>query len=102
MPLEEPSPPSAGPEDVTYEFDLYYTRFSLLVDGTLTGMASLISDGWQMYLLGVFLPLGAGTASAAKGTVLQMCAPHERIDALSAITLVQMMARLSTSMHGEC
>lgn len=81
----------------TYEFDLIFTRFSLLADGVLTLGASFVQRGWQMYLIGAILPLGAGTASAAKGTILQMCPASERTDALSAIALVEMVARLSTT-----
>ena len=50
-----------------------------------------------MYLIGAILPLGAGTSSAAKGTILQMVPASERTDALSAISLVEMMARLLTT-----
>lgn len=97
VPLEDaPLPKSISKHD-TFEFDLYFTRFSLLIDGILTGFASLVSSGWQMYLVSALLPLGAGTASAAKGTILQMCAPNERTDALSGMALVEMIARLSNS-----
>jgi MFS family permease len=81
----------------TFEFDLIYTRFSLLVDGILTLGASFVQHSWQMYLIGAILPLGAGTSSAAKGTILQMVPASERTDALSAISLVEMMARLLTT-----
>lgn len=81
----------------TFEFDLIYTRFSLLADGVLTLGASFIQQSWQMYLIGAILPLGAGTSSAAKGTILQMVPASERTDALSAISLVEMMARLLTT-----
>jgi Major Facilitator Superfamily len=84
-------------DDENYEFDLIFTRFSLLTDGILTLGASFVQQGWQMYLIGAILPLGAGTASAAKGTILQMCPASERTDALSAIALVEMVARLSTT-----
>ena len=90
-------PPKPNAEQETFEFDLIFTRFSLLVDGTLTLGASFVQEGWQMYLIGAFLPLGAGTASAAKGTILQMCPASERTDALSAISLVEMFARLATT-----
>lgn len=50
-----------------------------------------------MYLIAALLPLGAGTASAAKGTILQMSPQNERTDALSAIAFVEMIARLSTT-----
>jgi MFS family permease len=81
----------------TFEFDLIYTRFSLLADGVLTLGATFVTQSWQMYLIGAILPLGAGTSSAAKGTILQMVPASERTDALSAISLVEMMARLLTT-----
>jgi MFS family permease len=99
----EPMPPAAPalpPEN--YAFDLAYTRYSLLVDGALTGAATLIGAGWQMYAIAVVLPFASGTGSSAKGTILQMCAPGERADALSGITLVEMVARLTTSKSSLC
>lgn len=84
-------------ELVAYDFDLVFTRFSLLIDGLITCGAAFVSQGWQMYLIGALLPLGAGTASAAKGVILQMCSANEKTDALSAISLVEMVARLSTT-----
>lgn len=50
-----------------------------------------------MYLIAVLLPFASGTGAAAKGTILQMCSTSEKTDALSAITLVEMAARLATS-----
>lgn len=95
---EEPvEPPRLSDERETFAFDLLYTRYSLLADAILTGAASFISQGWQMYLVSALLPFAAGTGSAAKGTILQMCSPAERADALSAITLIEMVARLTTS-----
>ena len=89
--------PPKPAEEETFEFDLIYTRFSLLVDGVLTLGATFVSKGWHMYLIAALLPFGAGTASAAKGVILQMCSQAERTDALSAISFVEMMARLSTA-----
>jgi MFS family permease len=95
---EEPvEPTKLSNKTETFEFDLFYSRYSLLADGIITGAASFISQGWQLYLFAVLLPLAAGTGSAAKGSILQMCPSSERTDALSAITLVDMLARLSTS-----
>lgn len=81
----------------TFEFDLVFTKFSVLTDGIITLGASFVQESWQMYLIGAILPLGAGTSSAAKGTILQMVSASERTDALSAISLVEMIARLSTT-----
>lgn len=85
----------------TFAFDLVYTRFSLIADGLLTLLCTFVREGWQMYLIAVILPLSAGTSSAAKGTILQMvgasASSDERTDALAGISLVENMARLSTS-----
>lgn len=88
-----------GEEKETFEFDLQYTKYSLLADGILTGAATFIDRGWEMFLVASILPFASGTGSAAKGTILQMCSPSERADALSAISLVEMVARLATSKY---
>ena len=90
-------PPKLDDETESFVFDLQYTRYSLIVDGILTGAATFVTKGWQMYVLAIVLPLASGTGSSAKGTILQMCPASERADALSAITLVETIARLSTS-----
>ena len=94
---EPAEPQHLNDETETFEFDLLYTIYSLLADAILTGAASFISTGWQMYLIAILLPFASGTGAAAKGTILQMCSPAERADALSAITLLEMVARLATS-----
>ena len=94
-PLEPPKLDSDKEE--SFQFDLIYTRYSILVDGILTALATFATQGWQLYVVAVVLPLAAGTGSAAKGTILQMCSPSQRADALSAISLVEMMARLATT-----
>ncbi len=54
-----------------------------------------------MYLVAAILPFAAGTGSAAKGTVLQMvgssASSSERTDALAGVSLVENIARLSTT-----
>jgi hypothetical protein len=90
-------PVKRNKQNQTFEFDLLYTKMSLLADGILTGTATFITQGWQLYILAVLLPFSAGTGSAAKGSILQMCPDIERSEALSGITLVDMIARLSTS-----
>jgi hypothetical protein len=92
-------PPNRRDEQETFAFDLLYTGYSLLADAILTGAASFVSQGWQMYVVAVLLPLASGTGAAAKGTILQMCSPAERADALSAITLIEMVARLACSKY---
>jgi len=95
---EEPREPlKREDEKETFEFDLIYSQYSLVVDGIITGAATFINKGWQIYVLAALLPLASGTGSASKGTILQMCPPNERTDALSGITLLEMIARLSTS-----
>ena len=85
----------------TFAFDLTYTRFSLVTDGLLTLLCSFVREVWQMYLVAAILPFAAGTGSAAKGTILQMvgssASSDERTDALAGVSLVENMARLSTS-----
>lgn len=97
METEEPANPEPINERDTFTFDLFYARFSLLLDGILTGMAVFVSEGWQMYLIAIFIPFAAGTGSASKGSILQMLPDSDRVDALSGITLVENIARLSTT-----
>jgi hypothetical protein len=91
----------AHKKEQTFTFDLTYTRFSLVADGLLTLLCSFVREGWQVYLVAAVLPFAAGTGSASKGTILQMfgssASSGERTDALAGISLVENMARLSTS-----
>ncbi|USP80707.1 uncharacterized protein yc1106_07981 [Curvularia clavata] len=98
-PMENEEPPNPEPVDKreTFTFDLFYARFSLILDGILTGLAVFVSEGWQMYIVAVLLPFAAGTGAASKGTILQMLPESDRVDALSGITLVENIARLSTT-----
>lgn len=93
------NPPQRENDQETFAFDLLYARCSLLVDGILTGLCVFVSEGWQMYIVAILLPLAAGTGSASKGSILQMIPSNERVDALSGITLVENVARLSTSKY---
>ncbi|KAH8889077.1 MFS general substrate transporter [Thozetella sp. PMI_491] len=77
-------------------FDLFFLRWSLVVDGVMTALAGLISSGWQIYLVGGLLPLASGSAPAAKGVITEMCPPSKRADAIQAMTLVENVAALST------
>ena len=72
-------------------------RLSLLIDGLLTLLATFTRTPLHLFLVAAVLPLGAGTASAAKGVILQMSPASDRTDALAAISLVEMMARLLTT-----
>ncbi len=95
--VSEPTePPKLVDEQETFAFDLLYTKFSLILDGILTLAACFVWEGWQIYLVAALLPFAAGTGASSKGTILQMCLASERTDALSAITLVENLARLST------
>lgn len=97
----EPESREAPKKDKVFQFDLIYTRGSLLADGLLTLLCTFVRQGWQMYLVAAILPFSAGTGSAAKGTILQMigssAAMDERTDALAGISLIENIARLSTS-----
>ncbi|KAF2166355.1 hypothetical protein M409DRAFT_55197 [Zasmidium cellare ATCC 36951] len=96
--LEPTEPPQPSPgEEESFQFDLLYARYSILIDGILTALATFATQGWQLYIVAFVLPLAAGTGSAAKGTILQMCSQRERADALSAISLVEMVARLTAT-----
>jgi MFS family permease len=93
----EPTEPVRPTEKAeSFLFDLIFTKYSLILDGVLTGLATFTTQGWQMYLIAVILPLASGTGPAAKGTILQMCPPSQRTDALSAISLVELFARLTS------
>ncbi|RMZ88788.1 hypothetical protein DV736_g4003, partial [Chaetothyriales sp. CBS 134916] len=81
----------------TFAFDLIYTRISLAIDATFTFLAAFATSPAEIFVIAALLPLGAGTSSAAKGSILQMCAPHEKTDALSALSFVEMIARLATT-----
>lgn len=83
-------------ENESYAFDLWFTKYSLIAEGLLTGLATFTTHGYQLYLLAVILPLASGSGPSAKGSILQMCPPDQRADALSAISLVELVARLAT------
>lgn len=95
---EPNNPAQKEKEQETFAFDLVYARVSLLTDSILTGLFLFVNQGWQLYIMAAILPLSAGTGSASKGTILQMIPSSERVDALSGITLVENIARLSTQM----
>jgi MFS family permease len=94
---EEPLNPAPQDEQETFEFDLFYARFSVLFDSILTGAAVFVTRGWQMYIVALVLPFAAGTGAASKGSILQMLPSSDRVDALSGITLIENIARLSTT-----
>jgi MFS family permease len=94
---QEPAAPlQATSEDGGRGFDLFFLRWSLVVDGLVTGSAAFASQSWQVYMAGALLPLASGTAPASKGVITEMCPPGKRTEALQAMTLVENIAMLST------
>jgi len=83
-------------EDWGIEFDLFFVRWSLVIDSMVTFFAGFSSQGWHVYLAGFVLPFASGSAPAAKGLLSELCPPEQRGDALSGITLVESMATLLT------
>ncbi|KAL2885472.1 major facilitator superfamily transporter [Ceratocystis lukuohia] len=81
---------------VDLSFDLVFLRWSLVVDGAMTAMAAFATQKWHIYLAAFFIPLGSGSAPAAKGVISDMCTPSQRADTLNAVTLVENMANLTT------
>lgn len=98
--LESEQEPALAPGTVDGShgsaFDLFFLKWSLVIDGALTGSAALSRQGWHIYVAAFLLPLASGSAPAAKGVMMEMCEPSQRADALSAITLVEMIGTLST------
>ncbi|KAF7549532.1 hypothetical protein G7Z17_g6324 [Cylindrodendrum hubeiense] len=77
-------------------FDLFFLRWSLVVDGVVTASTAFATREWHIYLAGILLPLASGSAPASKGVITEMCLSSERADALQAMTLVENVAMLST------
>lgn len=83
-------------------FDLFFLKWSLVADGCLTGLATFCSQSWEVFVVATLLPLASGSASAAKSVMIEMCPASQKADALSAISLVEMVAALSTREFCEC
>ncbi|KAI1372564.1 hypothetical protein F4677DRAFT_248098 [Hypoxylon crocopeplum] len=96
VPQEPVQSPDPDEEDSGTGFDLFFVRWSLVVDSLVTFSAAFSRNNWQVYLAGFLLPFASGSAPAAKGVMTEMCAPHQRPDAISAITLVESTATLMT------
>ncbi|CAJ2502987.1 Uu.00g103810.m01.CDS01 [Anthostomella pinea] len=96
VPQEPELVPDADEEDSGTGFDLFFVRWSLVIDSLVTFFAGFSSSGWQVYMAGFVLPFASGSAPAAKGVMTEMCPPKQRTDAISAITLVESMATLLT------
>ncbi|KAI0206976.1 major facilitator superfamily transporter [Astrocystis sublimbata] len=83
-------------EDTGTGFDLMFVRWSMAIDALVTLLAGFSSAAWQVYLAGILLPFASGSAPAAKGVMTELCPPHQRPDAISAITVVESAAMLVT------
>ncbi|KAI1408322.1 major facilitator superfamily domain-containing protein [Hypoxylon sp. FL1857] len=96
VPQEPVQSPDADEEDSGTGFDLFFVRWSLVIDSLVTFSAAFSTNGWQVYLAGFLLPFASGSAPAAKGVMTELCRPDQRQDAISAITLVESTATLLT------
>ncbi|RYP13612.1 hypothetical protein DL765_006813 [Monosporascus sp. GIB2] len=96
VPQQPIQTPEVEEEDSGTGFDLFFVRWSLVVDSLVTFFAGFSSHGWQVYLAGFLLPFASGSAPAAKGVMTEMTPRHQRRDALSGITLVESSAMLMT------
>ncbi|KAI4859554.1 hypothetical protein F4820DRAFT_156997 [Hypoxylon rubiginosum] len=96
VPQEPVQAPDPDEEDSGTGFDLFFVRWSLVIDSMVTFFAGFSTNGWQVYLAGFLLPFASGSAPAAKGVMTELCPPEQRPDAISAITLVESMASLLT------
>ncbi|WVQ69175.1 uncharacterized protein L199_007391 [Kwoniella botswanensis] len=106
-PLEAEEPDDMGapredqarqPTDVQHgsTFDLYFLRWSIFIDGLLTGLTTLSTKGWHLYLAAGVLPFASATGSACKGVTLDFVEADQRSDALGAIALIEKIAQVST------
>ncbi|KAI0475094.1 MFS general substrate transporter [Xylariaceae sp. FL0804] len=97
LPGQEPGcRPNPSESHGGQEFDLFFLRWSLVVDGLVTAYTAAATQGWHIYLAGFLLPLASGSAPASKGVITEMCSPSQRTDALQAMSLVENVAMLST------
>ncbi|KAH7030788.1 major facilitator superfamily domain-containing protein [Microdochium trichocladiopsis] len=96
QPTDDSATKQDDEEDWGIEFDLFFVRWSLVIDSLVTFFAGFSSQGWHVYLAGFVLPFASGSAPAAKGLLSELCPPEQRGDALSGITLVESMATLLT------
>jgi len=74
-------------------FDLVFLQWSILLDGLLTALLTLSSQGWHMFAAAVTLPFASGTGAAAKGLALDFVGAEERADALSGIALIEKVGK---------
>jgi hypothetical protein len=91
--------PTPAPADTKHgsTFDLHYLQWSIFLDGCLVSLCSFSSKGYHLFIAAGVLPFASGTGAAAKGVTLDFCEASLRADALSAITLVEMLAYICTT-----
>ncbi|BGP19974.1 hypothetical protein JCM10213_006751 [Rhodosporidiobolus nylandii] len=95
--IEPALPPEPTSEQKGSHFDLLFLRLSILLDGVLTALVPLSSQGWHLFAAAGILPLASGTAPAAKGVVLEMLADKdEHADALQGIAMSETLAMMLT------
>lgn len=95
-PISGPADGQASTGHENSAFDLFFLKWSLVADGLLTGLATFCSASWHVFAVATLLPLASGSASAAKSVMIEMCPAGQKADALGAISLVEMVAALST------
>jgi hypothetical protein len=90
---------ATAPADVKHgsTFDLHYLQWSIFLDGCLACLCSFSTQGYHLFIAAGVLPFASGTGAAAKGVTLDFCEASLRADALSAITLVEMLAYICTT-----
>jgi hypothetical protein len=101
--IQEPMPTTASPPAAAhvtkpdYEyFDLFFLRWSLVMDAIVTAGIALATTGWHLYLAAFALPLSTGSAPAARGVITQMLPSSKRVDALQTITIIEQIGHLAT------
>ncbi|EUC40520.1 hypothetical protein COCMIDRAFT_108598 [Bipolaris oryzae ATCC 44560] len=82
--------------EVDVNFDLYFLRYSMILDGILTASAGFAKKGWHMYAVASLIPLASGTAPAARGVIVRMYDETQRMEALNAISIVDIMAKIAS------
>ncbi|KAF2771094.1 MFS general substrate transporter [Teratosphaeria nubilosa] len=94
---QEPAiPREIAAEDSGRTFDLFFVRWSLLMDAFVTAFTASATKSWHIYAAGLLLPLASGTAPASKGVITEMCPPSHKSEALQTITLVENIGQLAT------
>ncbi|CAJ2505823.1 Uu.00g132170.m01.CDS01 [Anthostomella pinea] len=94
---QEPAkPPSPVERTEGAAFDLFFLRWSLLIDGVITASSAFATQGWHMYMVGFLLPLASGSAPASKGVLTEMVPASQKAEVLQAMTLVEYTATFTT------